>query len=227
MVRDHPAVPRPLVVAATRATRYGVRAMNGKRDEKQRDEKAGRPKARLPRGFRDRGADEIAAERAMLDAIRGVYERYGFDALETPAFEYTDALGKFLPDIERPNEGVFRSRMTTTSGCARLRPDRTLRVTLPERVSGSAEALSPLSEGYGVRNEKPGPVVSAIPAMRPADKGVSTSPAVDAELMMMFADAMEAVGLAHGEYVIKVNSRKLARRRSRDGGDRRCRAAVQ
>jgi histidyl-tRNA synthetase len=71
------------------------------------DAKTSRPKARLPRGFRDRGAAEIAAERACLETIARVYESYGFEPLETPAFEYTDALGKFLPDVDRPNEGVF------------------------------------------------------------------------------------------------------------------------
>jgi histidyl-tRNA synthetase len=69
-----------------------------------------RVKPRLPRGFRDRDEADIAAERRMLDTIRGVYESYGFSALETPAFEYTDALGKFLPDSDRPNEGVFSSQ---------------------------------------------------------------------------------------------------------------------
>ena len=64
-------------------------------------------KARLPRGLADRGPSEIAATRHMLEKIRGVYERYGFEPVETPAFEYTDALGKFLPDQDRPNEGVF------------------------------------------------------------------------------------------------------------------------
>ena len=70
-------------------------------------DKTFRPKARLPRGFRDRGPAEIAAERRMLETIRKVYESYGFEPLETPAFEYTDALGKFLPDLDRPNDGVF------------------------------------------------------------------------------------------------------------------------
>src|SRR6185312_4604489 len=69
--------------------------------------KTNRPKARLPRGLADRGAAEIAATRAMVETIRAQFERYGFDALETPAIEYTDALGKFLPDQDRPNEGVF------------------------------------------------------------------------------------------------------------------------
>src|SRR5580693_8709926 len=69
--------------------------------------KQSKPKARLPRGFRDRGAAEIMAEQKMLATIRAVYESYGFEPLETPAFEYTDALGKFLPDVDRPNEGIF------------------------------------------------------------------------------------------------------------------------
>ena len=69
--------------------------------------KQSKPKARLPRGFRDRATGEIMAEQKMLAVIRSVYESYGFDPLETPAFEYTDALGKFLPDVDRPNAGVF------------------------------------------------------------------------------------------------------------------------
>src|SRR3569832_1745590 len=71
------------------------------------DSRPTKPKARLPRGFRDRGAAEIVAERRILETIRGVYEAYGFSPLETPAFEFTDALGKFLPKNDRPNEGVF------------------------------------------------------------------------------------------------------------------------
>src|SRR3546814_12042313 len=64
-------------------------------------------KARLPRGFVDRSAADIHATNEMTAKIREVYERYGFDPVETPLFEYTDAPGKFLPDSERPNEGGF------------------------------------------------------------------------------------------------------------------------
>ena len=70
-------------------------------------QKSFRPKARAPRGFQDRLGEELVAEREMLGRISAVYEAHGFDPLETPAFEYTDALGKFLPDVDRPNEGVF------------------------------------------------------------------------------------------------------------------------
>src|ERR1700677_4372099 len=67
----------------------------------------GRPLARAPRGFHDRRADALMAERRILEAVSRVYETYGFEDLDTGAFEYADALGKFLPDADRPNEGVF------------------------------------------------------------------------------------------------------------------------
>src|ERR1041384_5475935 len=66
-----------------------------------------RPEARKPRGFPDRTAAVIAAERKLVDSISAVYQRWGFDALDTGPFEYVDALGKFLPDTDRPNAGVF------------------------------------------------------------------------------------------------------------------------
>src|SRR3984893_13512447 len=71
---------------------------------------APRASAKLPRGFGDRGPAEIAATETMLAAIKESYELYGFEAVETPFIEFTDALGKFLPDLDRPNEGVFSFR---------------------------------------------------------------------------------------------------------------------
>ncbi len=62
-----------------------------------------RPEARAPRGFQDRRARDLRAERSILTAVTAVYERYGFEPLDTSAFEYADALGKFLPDADRPN----------------------------------------------------------------------------------------------------------------------------
>ncbi len=79
--------------------------MNSKNTETP--SQAAKALARLPRGLQDRAQAELAATRRMLEAIREVYELYGFEALETPAIEYADALGKFLPDQDRPNEGVF------------------------------------------------------------------------------------------------------------------------
>ena len=58
-----------------------------------KSEKSNKLKARLPRGLADRTPGEIAATRHMIEKIRAVYELYGFEPVETPAIEYTDALG--------------------------------------------------------------------------------------------------------------------------------------
>jgi histidyl-tRNA synthetase len=173
-------------------------------------EKTTRPKARLPRGFRDRTAAEIAAERACLSTIARVYESYGFEPLETPAFEYTDALGKFLPDVDRPNEGVF-SLKDDDGQWLSLRYDLT--APLARYVAENFQTLPKPFRRYQVgqvwRNEKPGPGRYREFTQFDADTVGSSSPAADAELLMMAADALEAAGLKRGEYLIKINSRKL------------------
>ena len=174
------------------------------------DEKSSRPKARLPRGFRDRRGPEIAAERAFIDTIRRVYESYGFEALETPGFEYTDALGKFLPDLDRPNEGVFSLKDDDEQWLS-LRYDLT--APLARYVAENFQSLPKPFRRYQVgsvwRNEKPGPGRYREFTQFDADTVGSSSPAADAELLMMTADALEALGLKRGEYVIKLNNRKL------------------
>ena len=169
-----------------------------------------RPKARLPRGFRDRGAVEIAAERAVLDTIRRVYESYGFEPLETPAFEYTDALGKFLPDVDRPNEGVF-SLQDDDKQWMSLRYDLT--APLARYVAENFQHLPKPFRRYQVgqvwRNEKPGPGRFREFTQFDADTVSSNSPSADAELLMMVCDALEALGLKRGDYIVKMNSRKL------------------
>src|ERR1700691_5597688 len=172
--------------------------------------KPSRPKARLPRGFHDRAAAEIAAERAMLEIIRRVYDSYGFEPLETPAFEYTDALGKFLPDVDRPNEGVF-SLKDDDGQWMSLRYDLT--APLARYVAENFQALPKPFRRYQVgsvwRNEKPGPGRFREFTQFDADTVGSASPAADAELLMMACDALEAAGLKRGEYIVKVNNRKV------------------
>ncbi|HEX4080826.1 MAG TPA: histidine--tRNA ligase [Rhizomicrobium sp.] len=174
------------------------------------EQKSARPKARVPRGFRDRGAGGLAAERACLDTIRRVYESWGFEALETPAFEYTDALGKFLPDLDRPNEGVF-SLQDEDGQWLSLRYDLT--APLARYVAENFQHLPKPFRRYQVgsvwRNEKPGPGRYREFTQFDADTVGSASPAADAELLMMTCDALETLGLRRNEYVIKINSRKL------------------
>jgi histidyl-tRNA synthetase len=169
-----------------------------------------RPKARLPRGFRDRGAAEIAAERTMLATIRGVYESYGFEPLETPAFEYTEALGKFLPDLDRPNEGVFSLKDDDDQWLS-LRYDLT--APLARHVAANFLHLPKPFRRYQTgsvwRNEKPGPGRFREFTQFDADTVGSASPAADAELLMMLADTLAALGLSRGDYIVKINNRKL------------------
>jgi histidyl-tRNA synthetase len=167
-------------------------------------------RARLPRGLADRGPAEIAATRAMVGKIREVYQRYGFEPVETPAMEYTDALGKFLPDQDRPNEGVF-SFQDDDEQWISLRYDLT--APLARYVAENFDALPKpyrsYREGYVYRNEKPGPGRFRQFMQFDADTVGSASPAADAEMCMMAADTMEALGIPRGSYVVKVNNRKV------------------
>jgi histidyl-tRNA synthetase len=173
-------------------------------------DKSNKLKARLPRGLSDRGPAEIAATRRMLDTIREVYERYGFEPVETPAIEYTDALGKFLPDQDRPNEGVF-SFQDDDEQWLSLRYDLT--APLARYVAENFDALPKpyrsYRAGYVFRNEKPGPGRFRQFMQFDADTVGSASPAADAEICMMAADTMEALGIPRGSYVVKVNNRKV------------------
>ncbi|MGV0818298.1 histidine--tRNA ligase [Martelella sp. AMO21009] len=176
-------------------------------DKKKKPQKL---KARLPRGFGDRSAADIRATEEMVAKIKAVYENYGFDPVETPMFEYTDALGKFLPDSDRPNEGVFSLqddddqwmslRYDLTAPLARHVAENFNEIQLPYRTYRA---------GYVFRNEKPGP--GRFRQFMQFDADVVGAPGVqtDAEMCMMMADTMEALGIARGDYVIRVNNRKV------------------
>jgi histidyl-tRNA synthetase len=167
-------------------------------------------KARLPRGLADRGPSEIAATRAMVEKIREVFERYGFEPVETPAMEYTDALGKFLPDQDRPNEGVF-SFQDDDEQWISLRYDLTAPLAryVAENFDSLPKPYRSYRAGYVYRNEKPGPGRFRQFMQFDADTVGSASPAADAEMCMMAADTMEALGIPRGSYVVKVNNRKV------------------
>ncbi len=167
-------------------------------------------KARLPRGLVDRHAGTIKAADAMIAKIKAVYELYGFEPVETPLIEYTDALGKFLPDQDRPNEGVF-SFQDDDEQWLSLRYDLT--APLARYVAENFDALPKpyrsYRQGWVFRNEKPGPGRFRQFMQFDADTIGAASPAADAEMCMMMADTLEALGLERGQYVIRVNNRKV------------------
>ena len=172
--------------------------------------KPARLKARTPRGFRDVEPDEIARVDWMLGAIKKVYHSYGFDPIETPFVEYTESLGKFLPDEDRPNQGVF-SFQDDDDEWLSLRYDLT--APLARHVAENFDRLPKphrsYRSGYVFRNEKPGPGRFRQFMQIDADTVGAASVAADAEICMMAADCMEAVGIKRGDYVIRVNNRKV------------------
>jgi histidyl-tRNA synthetase len=174
------------------------------------NEKMNRPKARVAKGFRDTQADEIRGVRTMLATIQRVYESYGFEPVEQPFVEYTDALGKFLPDQDRPNAGVF-SFQDDDDQWLSLRYDLT--APLARYVAENQQFLPTpyrsYRQGWVFRNEKPGPGRFRQFMQFDADTVGSASPAADAEVCMMAADTMEALGIPRGDYVMKINNRKI------------------
>ena len=166
--------------------------------------------ARLPRGFGDRGPAELAAMRGMLEQIRATFELYGFEAVETPFIEYTEALGKFLPDQDRPNEGVF-SFQDDDDQWLSLRYDLTAPLAryVAEHFDALPKPYRSYRNGYVFRNEKPGPGRFRQFMQFDADTVGAPGVSADAEMCMLMADTLEAVGIKRGDYVIKVNNRKV------------------
>ena len=169
-----------------------------------------RPKARVAKGFRDIEAAELRGLKAMLREIEAVYETYGFDPVEQPFIEYTDALGKFLPDQDRPNEGVF-SFQDEDEQWLSLRYDLTAPLAryVAENYDALPKPFRSYRSGWVFRNEKPGPGRFRQFMQFDADSVGTPSPAADAEVCMMAADTMERLGIARGSYVMKVNNRKI------------------
>jgi len=168
------------------------------------------PDARLPKGFQDTSAEDLRATARMLARIQETYERYGFEPLETPAIEFTDALGKFLPDQDRPNAGVF-SFQDEDGEWMSLRYDLT--APLARYVAEHFERLPKPFRRYAAgpvwRNEKPGPGRFRQFMQFDADTVGTDNIAADAEICMLAADTLEALGIKRGDYVIKVNNRKV------------------
>jgi len=177
---------------------------------KKKNKKAHNVKPRLPRGFADRRADELLHAGKIAAKISALYQLYGFEPLETPFIEYTDALGKFLPDLDRPNAGVFSFRDDDEQWLS-LRYDLTAPLArfYAENMAELPRPFRSFRNGWVFRNEKPGPGRFRQFLQFDADTLGAASPAADAEMCMMAADALEHLGIAQGDYIIRVNNRKI------------------
>jgi histidyl-tRNA synthetase len=179
-----------------------------------KQKKPQRPKAQTPKGFRDYFGAEVAQRTDMLRKIAAVYHRYGFDALESSGVETVEALGKFLPDVDRPNEGVFawqEDDENDNGDWLALRYDLTapLARVYAQHQNDLPKPYRRFAMGPVWRNEKPGPGRFRQFYQCDADTVGSGNVAADAEICMMLADTLEAVGIDRGDYVIRINNRKV------------------
>ncbi len=175
-----------------------------------RPEDAPRPVPRIPRGFRDLFATDVAARRRMLNTILAVYERYGFEPLETPAIEYVDVLGKYLPESDTPAGGVFSLRDDDGRWIA-LRYDLT--APLSRIFAQHSNKLTQPYRRYQVgpvwRQEKPGPGRFREFYQCDFDTVGTASIAADAEVCAVTVSCLEALGIDRGSYIVRVNNRKV------------------
>jgi len=174
-----------------------------------KQKKALKPKALPPKGFRDYFGADVSERAEMLRRIADVYHLYGFEQLESSAVETVEALGKFLPDVDRPNEGVFAwqedddwlaLRYDLTAPLARVYAQYRNELPSPYRRF----AMGPVW-----RNEKPDHGRFRQFYQCDADTVGSASMAADAEICTMLSDTLEQVGIARGDYIIRVNNRKV------------------
>ena len=175
-----------------------------------KDKNQPRPKAETPKGFRDYFGAEVTERAEMLQKIAGVYHHYGFDALESSAVETVEALGKFLPDVDRPNEGVFAWQEEDSDWVA-LRYDLT--APLARVYAQYRNDLPTPYRRYAMgpvwRNEKPGPGRFRQFYQCDADTVGAPSVAADAEICAMLSDTLETVGIPRGDYLVRINNRKV------------------
>ncbi|MCY3994942.1 MAG: histidine--tRNA ligase [Rhodobacter sp.] len=176
-----------------------------------RPKKPSRPMARTPKGFRDCFGIEVAERGRILSLIAEVYDRYGFDPLESPAVETVESLGKFLPDLDRPNAGVFAWQDDEDANWLALRYDLT--APLARVYAQHRNELPTPYRRYAMgpvwRNEKPGPGRFRQFYQCDADTVGSASPAADTEICAMLCDALECIGVSRGDYIVRINSRRV------------------
>jgi len=177
--------------------------------QKMQKEKKLKPSKELPSGFIDRQEKELLIRDFVISNIKEVMINYGFQYLETPSFEYTDSIGKFLPDKERPGEGVFS--FEDENKWISLRYDLT--APLARYVAKNYNEIPKPFKRYQLgtvwRNEKPGPGRYREFLQFDADYVGTKNLQADAELCILISEILERCGLDKADYTVKISSRKL------------------
>ena len=177
--------------------------------QKMEKQKKIKPLKELPSGFEDRKEKELLIRDFIISKIKEVMVKYGFQYLETPSFEYTESIGKFLPDKERPGEGVFSFK--DENKWLSLRYDLT--APLARYVAKNFNEIPKPFKRYQLgtvwRNEKPGPGRYREFLQFDADYVGTKNLQADAELCVMISEILENCGLTKDDYTVKISSRKI------------------
>ena len=162
--------------------------------------------ARTLKGFQDLVPGDLIPRKTVVQAIEGVFEKYGFQPLETPAIEYLETLlgaggeetNKELFRLESPEGDPIALRFDHTVPFARLLAQYPGKLKTPFR----RYAIGPVW-----RADKPGPGRFRQFTQLDVDAAGSESVAVDAEIIAVMNEIMIAAGV--DRFTVLVNNRKL------------------
>ena len=178
---------------------------------KTMNKKTFKPTSELPNGFADRQEEELLIRDLLISNIKKIMSKYGFQYLETPSFEYTDSIGKFLPDKDRPSEGVFS--FEDEKKWLSLRYDLTAPLAryAAKNFDSLPRPFKRFQLGTVWRNEKPGPGRFREFLQFDADYIGTNNLFSDAELCFLISEILNNCGLEKSEYIIKISNRKLSK----------------
>ncbi|HVD90815.1 MAG TPA: histidine--tRNA ligase [Vicinamibacterales bacterium] len=164
------------------------------------------------RGMRDFLPDDIRRRQYVIDAVRHVYERYGFEPLETPALENIETLtGKYGEEGNKLIYKVLRRGEGEASGETDLALRYDLTVPLARVVADNRGKLPRFFKRYQIQ-----PVWRAD---RPArgrfrefyqcdvDAIGSTSPVIEAEMIAAVSEVLQTLGFT--DFTVQLNHREL------------------
>lgn len=178
---------------------------------KTMNKKTFKPTSELPSGFADRQEEELLIRDLLISNIKKIMSKYGFQYLETPSFEYTDSIGKFLPDKDRPSEGVFS--FEDEKKWLSLRYDLTAPLAryAAKNFDSLPRPFKRFQLGTVWRNEKPGPGRFREFLQFDADYIGTSNLFSDAELCFLISEILKSCGLGTSEFIIKISNRKLSK----------------
>jgi len=165
---------------------------------------------RPPRGFRDFPPEVMILRKRLLSKLERVFQRYGFDPLDTPALEYWETLaGKYGEEAE--SRLIWRFQDPWSGRWYALRYDLT--VPLARFVASRPDLPLPFKRyhiGPVWRHEEPQKGRYREFYQSDADIVGSPYPEADAEIVNLVVDALRELGFPSG-FRVRLNDRRLLR----------------